>query len=462
MKRILVLLLTLISVSGIVFSGGGGQEGASGTGDAGASPKTVVTIWSQSRHDLAFMQPKVDAYNANNKDNIEVRYEIYTDNYPQAVDLVFQTGDAPDILINANEIFTTYQYSNKWAPLDPYIDQEFKDLFGTLQWKGVNVIDGKTYYIPTFGTSNRLFYNITIFKRLGLQPPKTLEEMVETARKITAALKSEGIYGFAQNLRGATSGLARSLMPMGDRALGIHQGFDFGKGEYDFNGYEAIMNGWKQLLSPDSAFPGCESLDIDPLRTQFAAGRIGMYFSWTHAEPGVYATQFPTNQEWGAVQIPTPGGVVKGAQYFNSQNSYMIYSGSKNPEAAWKAYKALFLDIPLWTEYYEKGFGISLIPEVIKRANPAPVFKNNPAMLIGDTDKVWPLTPHEVNPSAVTVEGLNFYDTWAAIIWGQVDVKGGLADLTNRYNKAYRDGIAQGAGKEIKIPNFNPMKPLGN
>jgi multiple sugar transport system substrate-binding protein len=83
-------------------------------------------------------------------------------------------------------------------------------------------------------------------------------------------------------------------------------------------------------------------------------------------------------------------------------------------------------------------------------------------MLIGDTDQVWPLTPHEVNPSAVAVEGLNFYDTWAAIIWGQVDVRNGLADLTTRYNRAYRDGIARGIGKEIRIPNFDPMKPLGN
>ncbi|MDR1468534.1 MAG: extracellular solute-binding protein [Spirochaetaceae bacterium] len=459
MKRSVGLVLVLMSVAGMVFAGGGGQQGASSS--AGGSQKTVITVWSQSRHDLAFIQSKVDAYNASNKDNIEVRYEIYTDNYPQAVDLVFQTGEAPDILIEA-DVFTIHQYSGKWAPLDPFIDQEFKNLFGTLQWNGYNVIDGKTYFIPTFGTSNRLFYNISIFKRLGLQPPKTLEEMVETSRKITSALKSEGIYGFAQNLRGATAGLSRSLMPMGDRALGIHQGFDFGKGEYDFTGYEAIMNGWKQLLSPDSAFPGCESMDIDPLRTQFAAGKIGMYFSWTHAEPGVYTTQFPTNQEWGAVQIPTPGGVVKGAQYFNKTNSYLIYAGSKNKEAAWKVYKALFLDIPFWTEYYEQGFGISLIPEVIKRANPAPVYKNNPAMLIGDTDKIWPLTPHEVNPSAVAVEGLNFYDTWAAIIWGQLDVKRGLADLTARYNKAYREGIARGVGKEIKIPNFNPMKPLGN
>lgn len=37
--------------------------------------------------------------------------------------------------------------------------------------------------------------------------------------------------------------------------------------------------------------PGVESLDIDPLRAQFAEGKIGMYMSYS-SEPGVYKNQF--------------------------------------------------------------------------------------------------------------------------------------------------------------------------
>ena len=63
------------------------------------------------------------------------------------------------------------------------------------------------------------------------------------------------------------------------------------------------------MLSEECAFPGCESLDIDPLRTQFAAGKIGMYFSYSAAEPGVYENQFPMDSsKWNAAPIPTVGG----------------------------------------------------------------------------------------------------------------------------------------------------------
>lgn len=44
---------------------------------------------------------------------------------------------------------------------------------------GYNEIDGKLYFIPTTGSTCRLFYNTEIFERVGIEnPPTTLEEMV--------------------------------------------------------------------------------------------------------------------------------------------------------------------------------------------------------------------------------------------------------------------------------------------
>ncbi len=48
--------------------------------------KTIINIWSKDRHDAEYVQKKVDEYNATNTDNIEVNYQLYTDNYQQAID----------------------------------------------------------------------------------------------------------------------------------------------------------------------------------------------------------------------------------------------------------------------------------------------------------------------------------------------------------------------------------------
>lgn len=428
---------------------------------AGSAEKTIVTVWTKDRHDAEFMQKKVDEYNASNKDNIQIKYEIYSDNYVQAVDMVMQSGEAPDMFAYQENIFTNYINSGSYADLTPFLDDEFKKTFNTSMIDGVNVIDGKCYFVPTAATACRLFYNKDIFKRVGIEKaPETLEDMVKDSKLITSKLSAEGIYGFATNMKSPSAAFSRSLNMMAQRELGIQMGFDFAKGEYDFTGYGNIISAWRELLSKDSAFPGCESLDIDPLRTQFAAGKIGMYISFTHAEPGVYANQFPMKQEWGCAQIPVTGGKVIAAQNYTPMSGYLFNAESKNLEAAWKAYKAVFANVDNLAQYYEGGFGISTVPAVIAKAKPAQYYLDNKDLLIANTDVIWPKTPHEKNINAVVVEGQDMYSAFAQMILDDVDIEKGLKDLTDRYNKAYQAGIKEGSGKAIKIENFNPMKPV--
>ncbi len=422
--------------------------------------KTVIKVWTKDRHDADFMQGKVDEYNASNQDNIEIQYEIYSDNYPQAVDMVFQNGDAPDILVFQEQVFNNHVNAGRFADLTPFMDDEFKKTFEASMIEGFNVLDGKCYFVPTAATACRLFYNKDVFAKAGIEKaPETLEEMVEDAKIITSQLSGEGIYGFAANMKGAQSALSRSLMKQGERELGLKFGYDFKEGRYDFTGYENLVTAWKTLMSPECAFPGCESLDIDPLRTQFAAGKIGMYMSFTHAEPGVYENQFPMEEEWGCVQLPVTGGKVVGAEHYQPTNGYLLNAESENLDAAWKVYTEVFADVENLKEYYEAGLGISIVPEVIESAQPAQYYLDNPDLLITDTDAVYPYTPQEANVDAVIVEGQNMYETMAEMILGDKDIKSGLQDLTDRYNKAYQAGIAEGSGTEVKIADFDPMNP---
>ena len=422
--------------------------------------KTVVTVWTKDRHDAEYQQAKVDEYNATNEDNIEVRYEIYSDNYPQAIDIAFQSNEAPDIMVHQSTVFNNYVNTGNFADLAPFMDDDFLAVFGDTLVEGVNVIDGKCYFVPTTATTCRLFYNKNIFEKAGIaNPPESLEEMVEDAKLITSKLSSEGIYGFAANLKSASSALSRSLMPMAERSIGNHLGFDFAKGEYDFTGYAPLLKAWKTLCSEECAFPGCESLDIDPLRTQFADGKIGMYMSYTHAEPGVYENQFPMTDEWGCAEIPVLGGTVKGAENYTPNNGYLFNAASENLEAAWKAYVAIFANVDNLAGYYSAGLGISSVDAVIAKSTPKAVYSENPKLLLGSTDKLWPKAPHERNVDAVVVEGKDFYTTFNELIYLDADIDSELAALTDRYNEAYRKGISEGTGVEVKIDGFDPMNP---
>jgi multiple sugar transport system substrate-binding protein len=450
MKKISALLVACLLIPVCIF--------ANGTPEAktteATQKKTVVRIWTIDRHDATFWTEKFKQYNETNTDNIEVKYEIYSDNYQQAIDMAYQTGEAPDIM-KYDSYFYKYVGQDKFLDLMPLLNDEQMDLVKPVIFEGQNLLDGKLYYIPSGNTCLRLFYNKTIFNRLGLKVPTTLEEMVATTKTITAKLSSEGIYGFACNLKSSSSGLKRSFEPMVEMATNTRYGYDFDKGRYDFSKHAPVVNAWKELVK--YGFPGCESLDIDPLRSQFAAGKIGMYFSYTHAEPGVYANQFPmaAGQEWGCAYIPTPQGKIVGGSYFNITPAFLFNSEGKHIEQAWKAYTSVLLNPVNLKEHFEQGFGISLLPQVIENADMGDTYQKNPALLKSENDVLWPLTPTDKYPQGVIIEGTNMYDTIGAMIAGQLDVEKGLADLTKRYNKALDQGIKEGLCEPITIPGYS-------
>ena len=400
--------------------------------------KTVINIWSKDRHDADYVQKKVDEYNENNTDNIEVNYQLYTDNYTQAVDMAVQSGEMPDILVFQDQMFDKYIGEDQWADLYEFMDDDMKEMFKDVIHEGYNEFDGKLYFIPTTGTTCRLFYNKEIFDRVGIEnPPKTLEEMVEDAKLITAELAGEGIYGFAENMKSASSGLNRSMIVGLQRETGAPMGYDFEKGEYDFTTWADELKLWTEFLSDECAFPGCESLDIDPLRTQFAAGKIGMYMSYSHAEPGVYANQFPMDSDkWDCAPIPTAGGKELGKQYFSGTSSYLLNAKSENLEKAYKVYHDIFTTEDYLVGYYEGGYGVSIIPAILEKAEPSDDFKNKEWLKINpETDALLPKPPHSAFTSGMIVEGEDMLPTGDYINEGGAHLDSTRQELKDRYNK---------------------------
>lgn len=470
-KRNLLFLLVLLSVFTLVLTGCGGGSNekpaepaaqeveAPAAADAapaeedvpeGAEGKVVIKYWNTNRHDMAYMEPMIAKFNEENE-KIFIDYQIYPDNYSQMIDLAFSTNSAPDVF-QALDMAVSYD-KGYLMDLTPFFTDEYKARWGEGAFvEGVNMMDGKIYTAPYTMSVVRLFYNKDIFERVGLTaPPKTIDELVEYATKISDELSSEGIYGFAANYKSSLSSVMRTIDVIVQKSGGTRSGFDFKTGTYDFSSYEPVIEGFKKIFTSKAAFPGSESLDIDPLRTQFAAGKIGMYMSVSHAEPGVYRTQFPTDVNWDVAEIPTVTGEVDGLQqlWFGGFG-FHISSQTKHPEEAWEVFKYLYSD-EVMSGYQSEGLGVVMIKSAAEKAEVSADFEKWPALAPQDYDRNWPALP--IN---VVVEGKDYSAVVVEAIFGVTPIDKAIEDLNKRYNAAY-DKLVEGGVERRVYPNFDPL-----
>lgn len=447
--------LLALSLAGCSADSGTSANSESGTSGENAGGKTKIIYWTPDRHDADFMKSKIDEFNQTNKDNIEVEMTVMGDNYPQAVDIAFASKQAPDVL-QVND-FQTYYQKGYLAPIDGYMSDEMKAVFKDSLIENKNTIDGKIYSLPNTGQVWRLVYNKDIFKKAGIEsPPKTLAEMVADAKKITEVGKGEGIYGFASPFK-SSSGFWRAANTIAGASSNVGiDGYNYKTGQFDFGMYKDIAMALRQMNQDGSMLPGVESLDIDPLRAQFAQGKIGMYINHS-GEPGVYKDQFPTKENWAAAPVPTNDGTIKGASQVIGGSYIGINADSANKEAAWKFMEYVY-STDLQSEYYEKGYGISLIPAVLS-SDKKPSIPGIEGFLPKRYDAIFPANPSVVTESSL--EGTKWGEAFSIFVFTGGDLDAVIEDLDTRYNAALEKTKAAGLTNITADPSFDSSKLQG-
>ncbi|MBT2288713.1 sugar ABC transporter substrate-binding protein [Paenibacillus albidus] len=445
-KRFALTSLSVVLALGLTACGSNAESNSAGSGNSKEGEKTRISYWTGDRHDAEFVKEKVAAFNETNTDGIEVELVVKGDDFDTALDLSFQTADSPDVIrVKENTIGTFYK-KEYLAPIDEFLTDPLKDKFPAMD--DLNTFDGKRYSLPNYGTTMRLIYNKDLFAKAGIEnPPATLPELVDTAKKLTEAGKADGAYGFAQNFKNPPSALGRSSRVIAELSGFGGFGYDFKTARFDFSGFKPIIETFKQIKDDGSMLPGVESLDIDPLRAQFAEGKIGMYLSFS-SEPGVYSTQFPAKIDWAAAPAPTIDGNVKGASGFLGGQWLALSSKSKHKEAAWKFMEYMYSDAIL-TDYQEKGYGISMVPSISAAAK-TPDVKGIEGFLPNAHDGVWPVYP------TVAPEGMKSDDAFFKYMLNGGDLDAVITDLNKRYNAALDDAIANDGLKAEPDPSFDP------
>lgn len=457
-KRIFALLLVMVMAMSMAACGGTSESSSAASNETPTAPaeagdRIVISYWTTNRHDAEYLTPLIEEFN-NTNERIYIDYQIYADNFAQMLDLAFSTNSAPDVFMMSSTDSLEVQVKEKKMLLDlsQFMTEEDYARFGEGAFvEGINSIDGGIYSFPYTASAARLFYNQDIFDRVGIEgPPTTVAEMVEYATLITNELSGEGIYGFAGNYKSAASSVARSIDMVNVRSGGNRSGFDYSTGTYDFSTYKEVLEAFRDMFATGVAFPGSESLDIDPLRTQFAAGKIGMYMSISHGEPGVYATQFPTDQNWNCAQIPTLSGNVDGKQQLWFGGSQCaINANTAHPEEAWEVFQFLHSD-EVMSGYHTAGLGTVMIPSAVEKADPPETIAKMPNLEITSDDVQYPVMP------TVVVEGKDYYTVMVECIFGMTDIDKAIEDLNTRYNAAYDKVVAAGTERMV-YPNFTPL-----
>ncbi|MGG4146371.1 extracellular solute-binding protein [Paenibacillus algorifonticola] len=457
---LLCSLLVIALMLGACSTGNGtnaAPEASAGTNGASSAAKTKISYWTIDRHDMDYMQEQVDKYNATNTDNIEVEMKVMADNYNQAIEVAFASNQAPDIFRSGD--FQTYVSKGYFAPLDTLLSKEFLAKFDGLLVEDVYTKDGHVYTLPNSGQFWRLLYNVDLLEKAGYtEPPKTLDEMVEIAKKVTEQGKAEGIYGFASNFKNG-SGFTRPAFASGSLSSETsHEGFNYQTGEFDFGMYRDIAEALHQMKADGSMIPGAESLDIDPLRAQFAQGKIAMYVNHS-SEPAVYTSQFPTEINWSSTLVPTKDGQINGVTWVNAGGYIGINAQSDKQAAAVKFLEYLY-NTELRTEYQEKGLGLSVLPYVNEAAG-KPELKGIEGFLPTKYDGIYPATP--ISVTETKLEGKKASDVFIEyILTSNQDLEAAIKDLNTRYNKALAAARTEGLTNIQANPSFSAKSLQGS
>jgi multiple sugar transport system substrate-binding protein len=413
--------------------------------------KVVLNYWTDDRHDADYIQETVDQFNAEHADSIEVKITVMSENYNQAVDISFASNQPPDVMrVKAGN---TTQFTKKGflEPIDSYMTDDMKEKFAGVE--GVNVFDGKQYSMPSTGTTIRLIYNKDLFDKADIKnPPTTLQEMVDAAKKITEVGKSDGQYGFALPFKNPGSAFQRSMRAILPVSGAHYDGFDLKSGKFDFTRYGEAVEYFKQMLDDGSMLPGSESLDIDPLRAQFAEGKIGMYMSYA-SEPGVYSTQFPTKINWDVAPVPSINGEKDGVSAVLGAGVWLGMSAkSEHKDAVWTFMEYMYSDDILQT-YHEQGLGLVVLPHIVEKAAKSELYGVE-GFQIMDREAIWPISP------SVTPEGKNAFDAFFEYMLVGGDLNAIVNNLNKSYNAALEKAVSNGTVTVNPMPDFTPESLL--
>jgi len=472
-RKYFSMVLSLLLVIGVIAGCSSNVSTDKATGTSTTSPtsapaqKVKIEVWTSNRSDKAVREQLIKKYNETNKDNIEIDYRIFTDNYPDQLKLALNANQLPDLIFNPTpDLYNAGKLLNIKDWLTDNVRKRFTAAaFDPIPW----VKPGDVPFIKENVTNFKLVYNKDLFKASGLdpeKPPTTWQEMRDDAKIITQ--KGGGKkFGLGLPLKQSVFWTYYVQVPAA-RSGDVYgqNGWNAKLGKFDFAPYSKYLQWWIDVNKDGSVFPGVGTYDNDMIRAQFSEGNVGMLSaaSW---DIGVFTDQFPAKIDWGVADFPTWDGKVKGGARYDTSGGIAVNSTSPHLEEAKKVWQ-FFTSDEMYTEMTKSGLGTysnvaSLAPEVQNKdrkgfagfsiTQPA---KSYPPQPISDFKLINP--PLKVGKVDIIGFGSN-WDVMSQIFFTGKDVDKSMQALTDAYNKILDENVKAGKLDLSKVtdPNFSPM-----
>ena len=319
MKKLMLGLVTLVLVTGGLMA-------------SGAKEETRPIRWLGVQHtwtdEIVKRIPEFEQ-----ETGLKVQFESYTEE--QLANKVSVEAAAKSKNLDVMNFRPLQQslifYNNGWAqPLNEYFadDTEFDVADLSPAALGSCTVNGDTIAIPLITEAHVMYYNKLLFEEKGLEPPKTLEEMYNTAELMTD--KANGYYG---------------VVSRGQRSAAVTQ---FSTYLQNFGG-DFMTNGKASIDTPEAiaAFtfygdmlrnfgpPGVLNMSWPQAADIFSQGKVAMY---TDANSLYNAVASPENSKIaGNVGVAMmPEGPAGTAPYNVCSWALAVGSNSDNKDAAWE------------------------------------------------------------------------------------------------------------------------------
>lgn len=199
MKKTFVFIMVLVMMVSMVYAQGGKES----------EPEVqTVKFWYHFDDPETALNPLIEKFEAENPGIVIEPERISWDVYNQKLLTAIAGGYPPDVA--QVKLWWQPQLVEMGAllPLDDYIASwDGKDDIYDKVWELTRYTDGHQYYMPLQMVILYLYYRTDMFEQLGLELPKTREEFLDVAKKLTRDTDGDGIvdvYGFG--IRGARGG----------------------------------------------------------------------------------------------------------------------------------------------------------------------------------------------------------------------------------------------------------------
>ena len=316
----------------VVLSLGLALAGCSDAGGGTAGGNATITFWDNNGGPgrTPIYEELIKRFEAANP-TIKVEYVgVPSASVQQKYDTAIAGGSVPDVGGVTTSYLANLVGQDALEPLDDRIDSgplKGKLLPSLVETVKQTAPDGKLYSAPSSGNLDVIWYRTDWFTAAGLTPPKTWDELVDRATKLTDV----GANRYGYTIRGG-AGSVFQLLTETYAYSGVEKFFDGTRSTVDDPANADLLRKVAELYK--KATP---EADVNNNYTQMVAQFTGGSVAMMHHNLGSYSdvTKALGTDKVGAITLPVgPSG--KKTVVPNPTDGFAVFKGSKNTDAAWK------------------------------------------------------------------------------------------------------------------------------